>query len=139
MQSYIYKYLETLHPSFTLQKVQFSHPTLWGNNILHKFYRIAAYDKQIRCLAYAHDLTGLSTTRKYILYRQTLFLSTVEAAPQQGLQARWEPVRRACVHAVPGGGGEQLNERCSSLHHPLHRTEDIPLGPAVPDLFSVLF
>lgn len=52
------KYLETLHLTFTLQKVQFSHPMLWGNNILHKFYRIAAYDKQIRCLAYAQDLTG---------------------------------------------------------------------------------
>lgn len=48
-------------------------------------------------------------------------------------------MRRACVHAVPGGGGEQLNEHCSSLHHPLHRIEGIPLGPAVPDLFSVLF
>lgn len=48
-------------------------------------------------------------------------------------------MHHACVHAVPGGDGEQLNEHCFSLHPPLHQTEDIPLGPAAPDLFSGLF
>lgn len=48
-------------------------------------------------------------------------------------------MRHACVHAAPGGdGGGQLNEHCFSLHRPLRQTEDTPLGPAVPDLFSGL-
>lgn len=55
---YLQKYLETLQLSLTLQKVQFSYPMSWSNNILHKFYRIAAYNKQIRCLAYVQDLIG---------------------------------------------------------------------------------
>lgn len=81
----------------------------------------------------------LSATRKYILYRQIPYVSIVAAVPQLGLQAQLEPKRHAFVHAVPGGGGEQLSEHCFCLHHLLHQTEDIPLGPAVPDQSSGLF
>lgn len=52
------KILRNFTTIFNLTKSAILLPHLWSNNILHKFYRIAAYNKQIRCLAYAQDLTG---------------------------------------------------------------------------------
>lgn len=92
------------------------------------FYRIAAYNKQIRCLAYAQGST-LEVRWAILVYSaRGPWAATGAVAPPSGWPALWAQGLHASAPAAPAGGAGHHSSR-----RPPRQTEGILEGPAVPD------
>lgn len=90
------------------------------------FYRIAAYGKQIRCLAYAPGSTS-EVCWAVLCTVGVSVQATGGAARPSGWRARWEPGLRAGARAAPAAAAGPPSSR-----RPPRPTAGIPEGPAAP-------